>query len=749
MTKLHQLHAAGQSTWLNYMRRAFIRSGGLRERMADGIQGITANAAAFEKALTACSDYDDAVRREMAAGTPIRQIHEILMVDDVQRTADFLHPIYEESKGLDGFASLELDPSVSYDPVKTVAETRHLTRRLDRGNVMVEVPATTTGIEAIKLLIGDGVCINATHIFSADVYEKVAQAYIEGLEYYFKTHSVWRIAPTAVASFSVSSLDQAVDPLLDAMGHAELKGKTGIAMAKVLYGRFQNIFTGPRWEKLASHGARVLRPKWTRTSTHNFVLPDTYYVDALIGPDTVMTFSLATLNAFLDHGTASHSLVHHLDQAFAHLHKLSEIGIDGKAVTEKLQADYLADSDRRFQFVIQSVINKRDAIEVNWQPIELRLGTLQSGANQSLQRICKNRIMYRIWAHDHTVWQEDAANIRDRLGWLHVIGTMQDNVNQIQTFVEHALSDGFTHAVLVGEGEGDQAASFFHRALGKPSKPAYLPHTHLELIKLDAEAIPNQTDIYLTKPKSTLFVIATKSGLHDETITTFNHLYEWVSAAVGTEAAGNQFVAVTDPGSPLIELAAKHNFRKLFLNDPGVNGRFAALSYFGLVPAALVGTDIDLLLTRASALACNSETCYQDDLQGNQAAKLGAVLGELTQKGKKQLVIIASPALAGFDHWVGQLVTESIGLSVQLGQAKSDKISNTQLFAQLRLAGDTRDDELVRALSDAGHPVIVLHWRDLYDAGGQFFLWQMATAVSAHLLRVNPFIAKMHQPAAL
>ncbi len=742
MTNLHRLHEVRQSTWLNYMRRAFIRSGGLRERIADGIQGITANATAFEKTLTACSDYDDAVRREMTAGTPVKQIHEILMIDDVQRTADFLHPIYETSKGLDGFASLELDPSISFDPVKAVAETRHLTRRLDRGNVMVEVPATLTGIEAIKLLIGDGVCINVTHIFFIETYEKVAQAYMEGLEYYFRTHSVWRIAPTAVASFSVSSIDHAIDPLLEAKGYPELKGKTAIAMAKVLYGRFRQIFAGPRWEKLASQGARVLRPKWTRTNPHNFALPDTYYIDALIGPDTVMTFSQSTLNAFLDHGTPALSLEHNLDQSSDHLRRLGEIGIDRKAVAEKLQADYLVASDRRFQSVIQSVINKRDAIEVNWQPIKWRLGNLQNGVNESLNHICKERVMYRIWAHDHSVWQKDDVEIRDRLGWLHVIGTMQDNINRIQTFVEQVMLNGFTHVVLIGENEADQAATLFHRAFGKPSKPTYMPHNHLELVMLHHEAIPGQVDVYLTKPEKTLFVVAAKSKLDDKTMTTFNHLYSWISTEIGAEEAGKQFVAITDASSPLVELASKHNFRWVFLNDPGVNGRFAALSYFGLLPAALVGTDIELLLTRASAMACNSETCYQAEINANLAAKLGAVLAEIAKSGQKQIALITSPALAGFDHWVGQLIEESIGLSVELSRQTSEKNINSQLFVHLRLAGDTTQDAFIRSMSDAGHSVIVLHWKDLYDVGGQFFLWQMGTAVAAHLLKVNPFSIK-------
>ena len=739
MTKLHQLHEIGQSTWLNYMRRAFIRSGGLRQRMADGIQGITANAAAFEKTLTACSDYDEAVQLEMVEGTPVKQIHEVLMIDDVQRTADFLHPIYEATKALDGFASLELDPSVVIDPVKMVAETRYITRRLDRGNVMVEIPATSTGIEAIKMLIGDGVCINATHIFSIDVYEKVARAYLDGLDYYFRTHSVWRIAPTAVASFSLSSIDHAFDPLLEEKGQPDLKGKTAIAMAEVLYGRFRQIFAGPRWIKLANKGARVLRPKWTRTNPRSFELPATYYVDALIGPDTVMTFSQSTLNAFLKHGTVAPTLGQRFEESLAYLRTLASLDIDRKAVTEQLQAEYLVASDEKFQSTIQSVINKRDAIELNWQPIELQMGELNSGVTKAMQKICKQQIMSRIWAHDATVWDEENGDIDNGLNWLHLIEVMQDNVNEINTFVNDVIADGFTHVVLLGESEGSQAPAFFHRTFGKLSKPAYLPFKHLELIELGTKAQQNQADIYLTKPGNTLFILAAKQGLHEEELSAFHHLYSWITSEVGVETAGNHFVAITDPGSLLMGLADTYNFRRVFLNDQGVNGRFAALSYFGLLPAALVGTDIAQLLTRTAAMVCNSETCYQAELGANLAVKLGAALGHCVHAGKQQLSIISSPALAGIDRWVGQLVEETIGFKSQFGVPDSDMPISQQIFVHLRLAGDTTHDALVQELVTQGYPVIVLHWKDLIDVGGHFFLWQMGTAVTAHLLHLNPF----------
>ena len=358
MTKLHQLHELGQSTWLNYMRRAFIQSGGLRERIADGIQGVTANAAVFEETISNYDDYDDHIRREVRAGTPTTRIQEALMVDDVQRAADLLHPIYESSDGLDGFASLELDPTLTDDTVCAVATARRMLASIDRGNVMVEVPATRQGINAFETLTADGVSINLTHIFSISVFERAAQAYIAGLETYFESHSVWRTAPTAVASISLAPIDRAVDEKLAAMDKPDLLGKTGIAMAHGLYARFQYIFSGPRWQRLADRGARVLRPKWTRIKPFDVRYSDTFYVNELIGPHTVITFTPQTLDAFLDHGSIAPTVGENLVDAMVHLLEVEKLGVDLETLMEEVQQVHLDASDKQYQSLIQSVIRK-------------------------------------------------------------------------------------------------------------------------------------------------------------------------------------------------------------------------------------------------------------------------------------------------------------------------------------------------------------------------------------------------------
>lgn len=358
MTKLHELQNIGQSPWLNYMRRAFIMSGGLREAIDQGILGITANAAVFEDTIRNDADYDKDIRKQIMAGTPTTRIHETLMADDVQRAADLLHPIFEESEGLDGVASLEIDPALADDCVGTVATVRRLLTRVDRGNAMVEVPATLSCTEAIRALTVDGININATHIFSVSMFERVAQAYISGLETFFRTHSVWRMAPTSVASFSISPIDRIVDDQLLEIGRPEHKGKTGIAMARLLYERFRDIFSGPRWEALAARGARPLRPKWTRLETWEEGQPAAVYMDSLIGPDTVVTFTPTMLDLFLKQGRVAKTLERKSDSATNHLALMVNLGIDLEELAEELQRTHLEAADKQYQALIASVIQK-------------------------------------------------------------------------------------------------------------------------------------------------------------------------------------------------------------------------------------------------------------------------------------------------------------------------------------------------------------------------------------------------------
>ena len=362
MSKLHDLHSLGQSTWLNFMRHSYITSGEFRQAIANGIQGVTANAAVFAQTIIKHDDYDDAINQLMLAGIPYRHIHERLMMDDARLAADLLHEVYQASDSWDGYVSLEMDPILAESAAKTAATARHLLHGMDRANTMVEIPATLEGCDAIRLLTADCESLNITHIFTITDFERAAQAYIAGLELLLSSNSMWRIMPTAVASFSVGAIDAAVDPVLYAKDAPELCGLTGIALAKLLYQRYRQIFHGPRWEQVARRNARPLRPKWTRLTPHDPDLPLTHYANALIGLDTVMTFTPDTLAAFEDAGKPALSLTQNLSQAEAHLDNLAKVGVNLDDIVHKLQADHLALAEAQYQALIEAVMQRLFAL---------------------------------------------------------------------------------------------------------------------------------------------------------------------------------------------------------------------------------------------------------------------------------------------------------------------------------------------------------------------------------------------------
>lgn len=364
MSKLHDLHQLGQSTWLNYMRHNYITSGELRQAIADGVQGVTANAAVFSQTITQYDDYDAAIAQQMAEGTPYRAIHERLMVDDARRAADLLHEVYSESGSWDGYVSLEMDPALADDTHQMVATAKHLLHGMDRANTMVEIPATLPGCDAIQTLIADCESLNITHIFTVTDFERAAQAYIAGLERLLATQSTWRILPTAVASFSVGAIDAAVDPMLRQNDRADLCGKTAVALAKLLYQRYRQIFSGPRWDQLTRHKARPLRPKWTRTTPADPALPRTHYANNLIGPETIMTFSPEALAAFAQSGQPALTLTHDIGGAEAHLEAVAQAGVDLDEIVHNLQAHYLAAGEAQYQALIQAVMQRSVALGI-------------------------------------------------------------------------------------------------------------------------------------------------------------------------------------------------------------------------------------------------------------------------------------------------------------------------------------------------------------------------------------------------
>ncbi len=362
---------------------------------------------------------------------------------------------------------------------------------------------------------------------------------------------------------------------------------------------------------------------------------------------------------------------------------------------------------------------------------------VQDIVQPALNDLKKNDDIARIWQHDHTVWNSQPTEIVNRLGWLHCPENMVDNISEIVAFVEDVKSAGFTQMLLLGMGGSSLAPEVFRMTFG-------VKKGYLDLAVLDS----THPDVVLNfagklDPVKTLFVVSTKSGGTVETLSFFKYFYNWIKDALGTGRAGEHFVAITDPGSRLETMAQELVFRKVFLNDPNIGGRFSALSFFGLVPAALVGVNIQKLLARAQKMAENSKF---GTLKENESAYLGAVLGEFAVQGKDKLTFEISEPVKYFGAWAEQLIAESTGkngkgiLPVDLEELGDPGVyGDDRLFVSLCLADDLEHNEKLQPLRDAGFPVFEIRLNDLYDLGAEMFRWEFATAVAGQRLGIQPF----------
>lgn len=372
--------------------------------------------------------------------------------------------------------------------------------------------------------------------------------------------------------------------------------------------------------------------------------------------------------------------------------------------------------------------------------LQINIGNYRHLLDAVLVKLEKDRIVDRIWSGDYTVWGPEPAEISNRLGWLNSPQAMSGKIDDLRKLAFELHEEKYTHALLLGMGGSSLAPGVLRKIFG--SRDGYL-----DLSVLDSTD-PGAVLYHAGRLDSarTLFIVATKSGTTTETISFLKYFYNRVSDRLTAEVAGDHFIAITDPSSPLAEMADQYSFRASYLNDPDIGGRYSALSYFGLLPAVLMGVDVKSLLNRSFDMV---ESCRKTGLSvedGNPGVMLGAVIGMLAEAGRNKLTIIASPQIASFGNWVEQLIAESTGKKGKgilpvVGEPVGPPgvYGDDRAFVYLKMVGDDLYDEAVDALENAGNPVVKLYLDNLYDLGGQFFLWEMATAVACHLLKVNPF----------
>ncbi|MCH2527101.1 MAG: transaldolase [Dehalococcoidia bacterium] len=361
---IQSIYTLGQSVWYDNISRSMLNSGGLKDLIDIGVTGLTANPTIFEKAISNSNDYDDQLFTLATNGKDTAQIYDGLVIRDIQEAADLLRPVYDKTYGIDGYASLEVSPRLAYDTEGTISEAINYFAALNRPNVMIKVPATPEGIPAIRALIGQGINVNVTLIFSVEVYKNVQQAYLLGLEDLAQTtDDLSRVA--SVASFFVSRVDTAVDDLLSVKitagddGLHALLGKAAVSNAKIAYHEFQKAFGSSQFKNLEEKGAMVQRPLWASTGTKNPEYSDVMYVDSLIGKNTVNTMPDATLEAFLDHGNATNKVNVELEQAEQAVKSIIDAGISLSSVTETLLSDGVKAFADSFELLLHNIEGKR------------------------------------------------------------------------------------------------------------------------------------------------------------------------------------------------------------------------------------------------------------------------------------------------------------------------------------------------------------------------------------------------------
>lgn len=727
----------GQSIWIDYIRRSLVTSGGLARLIdEDGVSGVTSNPSIFEKAIAGSHEYDQEIRTLALAGASAAEIVRTLTVEDIQRAADLFRPTYERTGGADGFVSLEVSPDLVHDTEGTIEEARRLWAALDRPNAMIKVPATTEGLPAIRRLTADGLNVNITLLFGLRRYEAVADAYLAGLEdRVARGEPVDRIS--SAASFFLSRIDVLLDPrLAETRGGEELQGQVAVAAAKVAYQMWKGQVASERFGALAAKGARPQRLLWASTSTKNPSYSDVMYIEPLIGPHTVNTVPLETLNAFKDHGDPTPRLEDGFDQARAVLDQLAALGIDLEEVGLELEAEG-AEKFRKPWLKLGAAVEERRRASFGERVGRqtLALGALEGEVADRVGRLAADGVASRLWRKDPSLWPGGKA--ASSLGWLHVAEEMAATLGGLAAFADEVKAAGFTRVVLAGMGGSSLAPRAFARSYsGAGGLPLVVLDTTDPAAVLDATRAGSL--------EHTLFIVASKSGTTAEPVALEAHFHAALTELLGRRANGN-FVAITDPDTPLARRAKERSYRRLFLNGADIGGRYSALSYFGLVPAALLGLDVGELLERALRMgrACAPGVPERE----NPALGLGAALGELARRGRDKLTFVLPAPLAPLGDWLEQLLAESTGKDGRgvlpvVGEppGAAEAYGEDRVFVRLRLAGEA-DGELDRWVDELrrAHPVLAIELDDLLDEGQEMLRWELATAVAGSVLGVDPF----------
>ncbi|MEO7174765.1 MAG: bifunctional transaldolase/phosoglucose isomerase [Saprospiraceae bacterium] len=754
MNPLIELLENGQSYWLDNLTREKITSGELKKRVEEqGLRGITSNPSIFNKAITGGSDYDDQIGTLVKEGKNPSEIYDALTIKDVQDACDILYPVYEQSNGADGFVSLEVPPYLARDTEGTIREVRRLSIAVGKQNCQIKIPGTKEGIPAIEQMLYEGININITLLFSVDRYIEVANAYIRALQRRLaEGKTINEII--SVASVFISRIDVLTDQLLDqyTIPTVEnkntnpiqlLSGRAGIVTARLCYQQFKKIFGDENWKKLEKQGAHVQRPLWASTSNKDPLFDDLRYVEALIGDNTVNTLPDATISAFASHGTIKKDAIEQdIEQSNELYGELKRIGIDISFVTQQLENEGIQKFIESYNELISNLADKRmKLLGGEASPQQISCGKLEAEVKSAYTSMDEKQIARLLFAMDPHLWKnetEEVKSISERMGWLNLPDHFIKHADDIITFAQSIKEEAYKDILVLGMGGSSLCSEVtrqtYDRVEGYPQLWV-LDNTEPAAIL----AIEGKIDL-----DKTLFIVATKSGNTEETLSFFRYFHQQlVSKKVANP--GDNFVAITDHGTSLVKLAEEFKFRKVFINPSDHGGRYSVLSNFGLLPMALMGIDIDAVLASAKQM---KNSCDGVPTADNPGISLGVVLGICQKNARDKVTFILSSSISSFGLWVEQLLAESTGkegkgLIPINGEilAGPEAYGNDRIFVHMCLPTDDNeaDERKIKALEEAGYPVVRIKVANKIALGGEYFRWEIAAAIAGVIMRINPF----------
>ncbi len=738
MNRSIELFNLGQSIWYDNIQRKILLNGEMQSWIEAGkIYGVTSNPSIFNNAISKSDDYDQSIQTMTWAGMKAEGIFDALAQEDIRKAAELFLPLYQRTWGRDGYVSIEVNPNLCRDAAGTLQEAKRLWKAIGMPNLMVKIPATQEGLAAITDAIAEGINVNVTLIFALKRYEEVIDAFLKGLEKRADA-SLPVDGIASVASFFVSRVDSKVDGLLQSQirdgGDAELckslLGKAAVANARLAYQIYRQHLASKRFKELQKRGAKFQRPLWASTSTKNPEYRDVVYVEELIAGNTVNTVPPQTLDALLDHAVIQEKIGDRLDEAKQLFDRLKTAGIHIDVVTRELEEEGLKSFSDAYAACLKSIEKRR-------KQYLRQCGSLH-GETQARMALLKDAgFIERMYAQDATLWTDDAdsqAEIKKRLGWLFLPTTSRELVPEIVTLRDELVAEGYDTVVLMGMGGSSLAPELYQKVFGNQNQ--------IRLLVLDSTD-PDQVRHISRRCNllKTLFVVSSKSGGTAEVNAFLSYFWERTKKKIKVDI-GKHFVAVTDPGTSLEKTALSRNFRRIFLADPTVGGRYSALTVFGLLPAGLIGLDVERILGEAEAMLSR---CQGNVPAGqNPGLVLGAMLGQAALGGKNKLSIICDTEAEPFADWLEQLIAESSG---KLGRGimpivrekilPVEKYGDDRLFVYLSTRGAKQG--FVNKLQKHGFPVLVYPIQDMYQLGGEFYRWEIATAVACAVIRVNAF----------